>query len=367
MRDLPGKELAQELIGATASRGPRHADGGNRRGGARRPARRRGGASPDRPAVDPRADVLLHLWRLGSGARDERLPALGQIPVLEADRRRVDARDALHGRAAAQGVRRQTQKDAFGIPTGAFWVNSALAYYVFSLRNLATYPHPIRIAALNLGPKILELAWMEALAEAIADPDLKGVFESQVVENRSHINMGRRIVEEFVEKPVEAELCRWACAVAQARLRPVPAASSSDFVLGREAAAAAGAARAGDRLRRRACPVSKIDHQRCTECRMCYIVCREIDINAVYVALEPLHRIEIDLEEMHLSRLHGVPDVLPGGRLDRRGRDRPLDGAAAARSVAGGLNDASDPRRILRQMGMADDARRAGRRVPAAG
>ena len=25
--------------------------------------------------------------------------------------------------------------------------------------------------------------------------------------------MGRRIVEEFIEKPVEAELCRWACAV----------------------------------------------------------------------------------------------------------------------------------------------------------
>ena len=42
-------------------------------------------------------------------------------------------------------------------------------------------------------------------------------------------------------------------------------------------------------------PSLKIDHERCTECRMCYIVCREIDINAVYVALEPLHRIEIDL------------------------------------------------------------------------
>ena len=38
----------------------------------------------------------------------------------------------------------------------------------------------------------------------------------------------------------------------------------------------------------------KVDHERCTECRMCYIVCRELDINAVYVALEPLHRIEID-------------------------------------------------------------------------
>ena len=41
-------------------------------------------------------------------------------------------------------------------------------------------------------------------------------------------------------------------------------------------------------------PTLKVDHERCTECRMCYIVCRELDINAVYVALEPLHRIEID-------------------------------------------------------------------------
>ena len=38
----------------------------------------------------------------------------------------------------------------------------------------------------------------------------------------------------------------------------------------------------------------KVDHDRCTECRMCWIVCRELDINAVYVALEPMHRIEID-------------------------------------------------------------------------
>jgi MinD superfamily P-loop ATPase len=41
----------------------------------------------------------------------------------------------------------------------------------------------------------------------------------------------------------------------------------------------------------------KIDHQRCTQCRMCYVVCREIDLNAVYVALEPLHRIEIDIDK----------------------------------------------------------------------
>src|SRR6266851_518855 len=49
-----------------------------------------------------------------------------------------------------------TQKEAFRHPYGKFAVDSPTAYYVFSLRNLATYPHPIRIAALNLGPKIIE-------------------------------------------------------------------------------------------------------------------------------------------------------------------------------------------------------------------
>jgi hypothetical protein len=129
-----------------------------------------------------------------------------------------------------------TQKDAFRHPSGAFILDSALAYYVFSLRNLATYPHPIRIAALNLGPKILELAWMERLTESLSDPDLKGVFESQFVENRSHINMGRRIVEEFVGEPVEAELCRWACAVAKRDYGRFLSELSA-FVLGREAPA----------------------------------------------------------------------------------------------------------------------------------
>jgi hypothetical protein len=90
-----------------------------------------------------------------------------------------------------------------------------LAYYVFSLRNLATYPHPIRIAALNLGPKVIEFDWMADLTAATSDPVLKALFDSQAVENRSHINMGRRIVEEFIEKPMEAELCRWAATVAR--------------------------------------------------------------------------------------------------------------------------------------------------------
>jgi MinD superfamily P-loop ATPase len=38
----------------------------------------------------------------------------------------------------------------------------------------------------------------------------------------------------------------------------------------------------------------KIAHDKCTECRMCYVVCREIDINAVVVSATPQHLLEID-------------------------------------------------------------------------
>jgi hypothetical protein len=115
----------------------------------------------------------------------------------------------------------QTQKEAFRHPYGEFKVDSATAYFVFSLRNLATYPHPIRIAALNLGPKI------------VGEPGLKATFASQQVENQSHINMGRRIVEEFVTKPVEMELCRWACRTARQDYRRF-LHETSDFVLQRQ-------------------------------------------------------------------------------------------------------------------------------------
>jgi hypothetical protein len=127
----------------------------------------------------------------------------------------------------------RTQKEAFHHPYGQFKIDSALAYYAFSLRNLATYPHPVRIAALNLGAKILECEWMERLAEVLDDEELRGVFTSQMVENRSHINMGRRIVEECVSTPFETELCRWACGVAR-RDYGMFLQELSDLVLGRE-------------------------------------------------------------------------------------------------------------------------------------
>ena len=128
----------------------------------------------------------------------------------------------------------KTQREAFTHSYGQFHIDSALAYYAFSLRNLATYPHPIRIAALNLGAKIVELTWMEGLAAALTDTDLQGVFTSQFVENRSHINMGRRIVEECVRTPFEAELCRWACGVVR-RDYGMFLRELSDTVLGRAA------------------------------------------------------------------------------------------------------------------------------------
>jgi len=102
----------------------------------------------------------------------------------------------------------EKQREAFEHPCGRFAINCSLSSYAYTLRYFASYPHSVRIAALNLGPKVIELAWMERLAGALGDPALKAVFESQAVENRSHINMGRRIVEEHIATRFLTELSR---------------------------------------------------------------------------------------------------------------------------------------------------------------
>jgi hypothetical protein len=213
MRDLPGKELAQELMAAS-------------RGEAR--------ATPMEDVVKAAGNGALNgaathrlvgrLWALermfyyiyggwGQGLEMNDFPPsvkyLFSKQIVDESTHEMLYMDWLLKKGCIAN-----QKAAFADPPCQFKVNSSLAYYVFSLRNLATYPHTIRIAALNLGPKILELAWMEGLAKATDDPELKGAFASQAVENRSHINMGRRIVEEFIEKPVDAEIARWAVGLA---------------------------------------------------------------------------------------------------------------------------------------------------------
>jgi hypothetical protein len=232
MRNLPGKALAQELTAAT-----------------RDEAR----ATPIEDVIAAAArlglgDDAVHrligrLWTLermfyyvyggwGQGLETNDFPPsvkyLFSKQIVDESTHEMLYMDFMLSKSFAA-----TQKAAFRHPYGRFSVNSGLAYYVFSMRNLATYPHSVRIAALNLGPKVIELAWMEALAEAVADPELKGVFQSQVVENRSHIAMGRRIVEEFVEKPIDGELCRWACAGARRDYGRF-LQELSDFVLDRE-------------------------------------------------------------------------------------------------------------------------------------
>jgi len=233
MPDLPGKALAQELIGKS------RAESGTTPVAAVIEAAR--SEALDAAAV---ARLIGRLWTLermfyyiyggwGQGLEMNDFPPsvkyLFAKQIVDESTHEMLYLDALLRRGAVA-----TQKEAFHQPYGRFSVDSALAYYVFSLRNLATYPHPIRIAALNLGPKIVEFAWMEGLAAATSDADLRAIFDSQAVENRSHINMGRRIVEEFVTKPVEAELCRWACAVAKRDYGRFLGELSA-FVLGREA------------------------------------------------------------------------------------------------------------------------------------
>ena len=232
MADLPGRGLARELIEQS-------------RGESRRTPMEDviQAASAGMLSDDQRFRLIARLWTLermfyyvyggwGQGLEMNDFP-----PAIKYLFSKQIVDDSTHEMLYLDTLLRKgwiaTQKEAFRHPYGAFAMDSALAYYVFSLRNLATYPHNIRIGALNLGPKILELGWMEVLAEVLGDDELRGAFASQLVENRSHVNMGRRVVEEFVDKPVDAELTRWACATAKGDYQRF-LQELSDFVLGRE-------------------------------------------------------------------------------------------------------------------------------------
>jgi len=104
-----------------------------------------------------------------------------------------------------------TQRELFAHPYGQFGTATRTGAYIFCLRALANYPHNIRIAALNLGPKVIELAWTERFAKLLPDESLHAVFHSQLAETRSHVQMGRHQVEQYVQKEVDAELARRLC------------------------------------------------------------------------------------------------------------------------------------------------------------
>lgn len=105
----------------------------------------------------------------------------------------------------------RTQRRLFEHPYTRFGTATRTGAYIFCLRALANYPQNIRIAALNLGPKIIELAWIDRVAGAVPDVAIGAIFSSQCAETRSHVLMGRFQVERFVQKEVDAELAKRLC------------------------------------------------------------------------------------------------------------------------------------------------------------
>jgi len=188
----------------------------------------------------------------------------------------------------------RTQREVFRHPYCAFTPATRVAYHVFALRALVNYRQNIRVAALDLGAKVIEAAWLERFGRAFPDARLRAVFASQVPETRSHVLMGRLIVERHVATDVDAGLCRLAQAevrrnylnaleeIAAFTLAPHDAASGP---AARDPAVSSLAAGAG---------ALRIDPDACTACRMCHAACRAIDRNAVFIAPEPRHRVEID-------------------------------------------------------------------------
>jgi hypothetical protein len=106
----------------------------------------------------------------------------------------------------------RTQKQLFAHPYAQFGTATRAGAYIFCLRALANYPQNVRIAALNLGPKVIELAWTERLAKAFPDESMHAIFQSQRAETRSHVLMGKFQTERFIQKQVDAELARRLCA-----------------------------------------------------------------------------------------------------------------------------------------------------------
>lgn len=106
----------------------------------------------------------------------------------------------------------RTQKQLFTHPYTQFGTATRAGAYIFCLRALANYPQNVRIAALNLGPKVIELAWTERFAKVFPDEALHAIFQSQLAETRSHVLMGKFHVEKFIQKQIDAELAKRLCA-----------------------------------------------------------------------------------------------------------------------------------------------------------
>jgi len=100
----------------------------------------------------------------------------------------------------------RSQRQVFAHEYGKFMQASRSGHLIFTLRALANYAHNLRIASLNLGAKVIELTWLQRFGEAFEDPALKRLFSGLVAETESHIQMGRFVVERFIESDVDIDL-----------------------------------------------------------------------------------------------------------------------------------------------------------------
>lgn len=141
--------------------------------------------------------------------------------------------EMLYGHTILQRGWARTQRLALRHTYCQFVAASGIGVHVFSLRGMANYAQNLRLAALNLGPKVLELHWLQRLGEILPDDYLRSLFASQVPETRSHVHMGRFMVERFVSEPVDMAMCRELVAMAR-RDYTIALAGLVDFVLSQE-------------------------------------------------------------------------------------------------------------------------------------
>jgi hypothetical protein len=106
----------------------------------------------------------------------------------------------------------RTQQQLFAHAYGQFGTATRAGAYIFCLRALANYPQNVRIGALNLGPKVIELAWTEKFARLFPDEAMHAIFQSQLAETRSHVLMGKFQTQRFIHKKIDAELANRLCA-----------------------------------------------------------------------------------------------------------------------------------------------------------
>ena len=116
--------------------------------------------------------------------------------------------EMLYGQAIIQRGWAKGQRLALQHPYCQFPYDSGLAVFIGSMRALGIYAQNVRLPALNLGAKVLEVGWLERMASAVPDQYLKDLFGSQLPETRSHVQMGRFVVERYVSRQVDIEMCR---------------------------------------------------------------------------------------------------------------------------------------------------------------